>query len=201
MPLAGKGSGFLQLLSRLLISMALSAVLVATGCARRSASDITGQLAPFMHARDQAVANTSAGKASLDAASLGQLDICYSDLRTKAGQYVDHIVGVVQSGSFDAGQNQSDERNLGVSIASYNDCLLKLQKASSAATPAPSMSVLDTNWVPAFGRAVETYWTRDGTLVRSLSPDGKAHLSDQIKTMTSWPDFATIGGGTPPPPS
>jgi hypothetical protein len=113
---------------------------------------------------------------------------------------VDHIVGIVQSGAFDAAQNQADERALEISIASYNDCLLKLQKAASGASPAPSMSVLDTNWVPAFGRAVESYWTRDGTLVRSLSPDDKTRLIDKIKSMTSWPEFATIGGGTPAPP-
>jgi hypothetical protein len=171
-----------------------------TGCAHKSASDITGQLTPFNHARDQAVANTLAGKASLDSASLSQLNICYSDLRSKAGQYTDHIVGIVQSGSFDAVQNQADVQALSVSIASYNDCLLKLQKAASSASAAPPMLTLDTNWVPAFGRAVESYWARDETLVQSLSPDARANLIEQIKDKTSWPEFATIGGGTPAPP-
>jgi len=143
--------------------------------------------------------NTAAGKTSLDPASLSQLNICYTDLRSKAGVYVDHIVGVVQTATFDAAQNHADEQALEVSIASYNDCLLKLQKASGAATPAPMMSVLDTNWVPAFGMAVQNYWVRDGALVQSLSPDAKSQLIDQIKSMTAWPEFATIGGGSPAP--
>lgn len=186
--------------SRRFLFLLLSATLIATGCWHKSASDITGQLTPFMHARDQAVMNTAAGKTSLDTASLSQLNICYTDLRSKAGGYVDHIVGIVQTASFDPAQNHADEQALEVSIASYNDCLLKLQKASGAATPAPSMSLLDTNWVPLFGMAVQNYWVRDGALVQALSPDDKSHLIEQIKTISAWPEFATIGGSTPPPP-
>lgn len=190
----------LQNLRRVLFAASVTAILVMTGCGKKSASDITGQLTPFTHARDQAVENSLAGKASLDSASLNQLNICYTDLRSKAGQYIDHVTGIVQSGSFDAAQNQADVQTLGVSIASYNDCLLKLQKAGSTTSTAPQMLVLDTNWVPAFGRAVETYWSRDGALVQSLSPDAKASLIEQIKDKSSWPEFATIGGGTPAPP-
>jgi hypothetical protein len=175
-------------------------VLLATGCARRSANDITGQLAPFMRTRDQAVENVAAGKASLDPASLNQSNVCYGDLRTKAGQYSDFIVGAIQSAAFDESQNETDETGLEVSIASYNDCLLKLQKVSTAKSSESSLSLLTADWVPAFSQAIVTYWTRDGALVQSLSPDDKAHLIDQVKSMTAWPDFASIGAGTPATP-
>jgi hypothetical protein len=186
-----------QDIRRLLLFLSLSAVFISSGCSRKSASDVLGQLTPFTHARDQAVMNTAAGKTSLDPASLSQLNICYTDLRSKAGVYVNHIAGIVQTASFDSAQNNSDEHALEVSIASYNDCLLKLQKASGSATAAPLLSVLDTNWVPVFGMAVQNYWVRDGALVQALSPDAKSQLIDQIKSRTAWPDFATIGGSTP----
>jgi hypothetical protein len=182
---------------RFLITAVISAALLATGCARKSANDITGQFTSFIRARDQAVQNAAAGKASLDPGLLNQMNICYNELRTKSGEYTDFVVSVIQSAAFDASQNQAAERNLEAAIASYNDCLLKLQKAAAAKNATSPMSLLDVDWVPVLGRAVESYWSRDGTMVRSLSPESKARLIDQIRTTAAWPDFATIGGIKP----
>jgi hypothetical protein len=190
----------LQNLRRPLVAvLGLAAVLLATGCARKSASEITGQFAPLLQMRDQAVADVAAGKASLDPASVGQLGICYGDLRSKSDQYTQFIAGIVQSSSFDSAQNQSDARTLGVAIASYNDCLLKLQKVAASKSATPSLSQVDADWVPAFGRAVEAYWARDGANVDLLSPDARASVVEQIKSAAMWPDFAAIGGGSPVP--
>lgn len=177
----------------------MAAVLLVSGCSHKSASDITGQFAPFLRTRDLAVENAAVGKEYFDSASIGQLNICYSDLRSKAGRYSDFIAGVIRSASFDGSQNQVDEHDLEVSIASYNDCTLKVQKAAIAKSTAPSLLLLGAEWVPAFGQSVETYWARDGALVQSLTTDAKAQLIGQITTMTAWPDFTTIGGGTPAP--
>jgi hypothetical protein len=189
----------LQTVGRLAAAAVMAAALLVSGCSHKSASDITGQFAPFLRTRDLAVENAALGKEHFDTASVGQLSICYSDLRSKAGLYSDFIAGVVRTASFDGNQNQLDEHDLEVSIASYNDCTLKVQKAAVAKNPPPTLSLLGAEWVPAFGQSVESYWARDGALVQSLSTDAKAHLIDQITTTTAWPDFASIGGGTPAP--
>ena len=132
-----------------------------------------------------------AGKASLDSGSLNQLGICYGDLRSKSEQYTQFIAGIVQSSSFDSAQNQADARSLALAIASYNDCLLKLQKVAATKSATPSLSLLDADWVPAFGRAVDSYWNRDGSKVKLLSPDARASVVAQIMRETAWPDFAT----------
>ena len=190
----------MKTLSRSFVVVSLLLVLSATGCSHKSAGDIAGQFAAFDHTRDQAVENSAGAKTSLDPVSLNQMAICYSDLRGKATQYVDDIVGVIQSGSFDSGKNHSDQEQLQASIASYNDCLLKLQKLTSTKNPAPAMSLLSADWVPSFGRAVDSYWARDGALVTALAPGDKTRLVEQIKSSTLWPDFTNIGGGTPAPP-
>jgi len=177
----------------------MAVAFLATGCARQSASQITGQFTPLLNMRDQAVANAAAGKASLDPASVTQLGICYGDLRSKSDEYRRFIAGVVQSSSFDRGQNQADARALELSIASYNDCLLKLQKVADAKSATTPLSQLDAEWVPPFGRAVEAYWARDGAMVDLLSPASRATVVEQITNMTMWPDFAAIGGGTTSP--
>jgi hypothetical protein len=189
----------LQTAGRAVVAAAIAAALLVAGCAHKSASDITGQFAPFLRTRELAVENAAVGKEYFDTASVGQLNICYSDLRSKAGQYSEFIAGVIQSASFDVSRNQAVAHDLEVSIASYNDCTLKVQKAAIAKSPAPALLLLGAEWVPAFGQSVESYWARDGALVQSLSTDAKGHLIDQITTMTAWPDFATIGSGTPAP--
>ena len=189
----------LQTAGRLVGAAAMIAALLVAGCTHKSASDITGQFAPLLHTRDLAVENAAVGKEYFDMASVGQLGICYGDLRSKAGQYTDFIAGVIRSASFDASRNQSDEHDLEVSISSYNDCTLKVQKSAVLKSSAPPLVLLGSEWLPAFGQSVDTYWSRDGALVQSLSTDAKAQLIDQITSMTAWPDFAAIGGGTPAP--
>jgi hypothetical protein len=183
----------------LIAVLAMAGALLASGCARKTAGEITGQFAPILHMRDQAVADAAAGKASLDPASLDQLGICYGDLRSKSDQYTQFVAGIVQSSSFDDGQNLSDARTLGLAVASYNDCLLKLQKVTASKNTTLSLSQLDADWVPAFGRAVEAYWARDGAMVELLSPDARASVVEQIKSAAVWPDFAAIGNGSPSP--
>jgi hypothetical protein len=173
--------------------------LTGAGCGQKAVSEIMSDFAPLLHLRDEAGANVSAGRASLDSASLNQLGVCYGDLRGKSEQYTQFIAGIVQSSSFDSAQNQADARSLALAIASYNDCLLKLQKVAAAKSATPSLSLLDADWVPAFGREVDAYWNRDGSKVKLLSPDARANVVEQIKRETAWPDFATIGGGSPPP--
>lgn len=178
----------------------MSAVaLTGAGCGQKAASGIISDFAPLQHTRDQAGANAAAGKASLDPASLNQLGICYGDLRSKSEQYMQFIAGVVQSSAYDSAQNQAGARSLALAIASYNDCLLKLQKVAAAKSATPSLSLLDADWVPAFGRAVDSYWNRDGSKVKLLSPNARASVVEQIKRETAWPDFASFGGGSPPP--
>jgi hypothetical protein len=189
----------LQTVGRLVAAAVMAAALLVSGCSHKSASEITGTFAPFLRTRDLAVENAVLGKEYFDTASIGQLSICYSDLRSKAGQYSDFIAGVIRTASFDGSQNQRDEHDLEVSIASYNDCTLKVQKAAVVKSPPPSLSLLGAEWVPGFGQSVESYWARDGALVQSLSTDAKAQLIDEITTTTAWPDFATIGAGTPAP--
>jgi hypothetical protein len=180
-------------------ALVLAVAFLAAGCTGKSASDITALFAPLLHMRDQAVANTVAGKASLDLASVNQLGICYGDLRTKSDQYTQFIASVIQSSEFDGAQNQADARILQLAIASYNDCLLKLQKVSASKSTAPSLSLLDADWVPVLGRGVDAYWGRDGSMVKLLSPSARARVVEQISSETVWPEFATIGGGSPPP--
>lgn len=187
-------------LTRSFIVVSLAAAFLAAGCSHKSAGDITGQLAAFDRMRDQAVENSAAAKTSLDPNSLHQMAICYSDLRVKATQYTDHIVAIIQSASFDSSQNQADQQQLQASIASYNDCLLKLQKLASTKNPAPAMALLGADWVPSFGAAVDAYWARDGALVTALSPADKAQLIEQIRSLAAWPEFANVGGGSPAPP-
>jgi hypothetical protein len=190
----------LQSLRRPMTAALIAAVAIAAaGCTGRSASDLTAQFAPLLHLRDQAVANAAAGKRSLDPASLNQLGVCYGDLRAASDQYTGFIAGVVQSSAFDGAQNQADERNLQHAIASYNDCLLKLQKVAASTSAAPSLTLLDTDWVPAFGRGIDAYWGHDGSMVKLLSPSGRARVVEQITSETAWPDFAAVGGGSPPP--
>ena len=189
----------MQTAGRLVVAAVMAAALLVSGCTHKSASDITGQFVPFLRTRDFAVENAALGKKYFDTASVGQLSICYGDLRSKAGRYSDFIVGVIRSATFDASQNQLDEHDLEVSIASYNDCTLKVQKAAVAKRPAPALSLIGAEWLPAFSQSVGNYWARDGALVQSLSNSAKAQLIDQITTMTEWPDFATIGGGSPAP--
>jgi hypothetical protein len=177
----------------------IAAALTAAGCGQKAASEILSEFAPLVHTRDQAVANAVTGKASLEPAPLTQLGICYGDLRSKSVQYTQYIAGVVQSSAFDSAQNQADARTLALAIASYNDCLLKLQKVAASKSATPSLSLLDADWVPAFGRAVDSYWSRDGSKVKLLSPAARASVVAQITSETSWPDFAAIGGGSPPP--
>jgi hypothetical protein len=174
-------------------------VLVVNGCAQQSASEIMNHFAPLLRTRDQAVANAAAGKASLDPASLNQLGICYADLRSKSEQYTQFIAGAIQSSAFNSAQNQTDARNLALAIASYNDCLLKLQKVAAAKTASPALSLLDAEWVPEFGRSVESYWNRDGAKVKLLSRGARSSVVAQITSETSWPDFAAAGGVSPPP--
>lgn len=188
----------MQTVGRLVVA-AMATALLVSGCSHNSASDITGTFAPLLRTRDLAVENAAVGKEYFDTVSLGQLNICYDDLRSKSGEYSDFIAGVIQSASFDASQNQLAEHDLEVSIASYNDCALKVQKVAVAKNPPPPLTLLGAEWVPAFGQTVASYWNRDGALVQSLSTDAKAQLVNQIKAMTAWPDFATIGGGTPAP--
>lgn len=182
------------------IAVVLIAVaMVVTGCGQKSASEIMNHFGPLLHTRDQAVANAVTGKASLDPASLTQLGICYADLRGKSGQYTQFIAGAIQSSAFDSAQNQADARSLALAIASYNDCLLKLQKVATAKSATPALSLLDADWVPDFGRAVETYWARDGAMVKMLAPGARSSVVAQITSEAAWPDFAAIGGGSPPP--
>jgi hypothetical protein len=197
---AGAKDLALQNLRRPLIAALVMAVaFLASGCARKSASDITNQFTPLLRMRDQAVANAIAGKVSLDPASLNQLGVCYADLRSNSNRYTQFLAGVVQSSAFDRGQNEADARGLELSIASYNDCLLKLQKVAASKSATPSLSLVDPDWVPAFGRSVEAYWSRDGAMVDLLSPDARSSVVEQIRSMTIWPDFATIGGALPSP--
>ncbi len=190
----------MQDLRRSLTALVISAVaLMGTGCGQKAASEIMSDFGPLLHMRDQAGAHAVAGKASLDSGALTQLGICYGDLRGKSEQYTQFIAGIVQSSSFDSAQNQADASSLALAVASYNDCLLKLQKVAAAKSATPSFSLLDAGWVPAFGRAVDSYWNRDGSKVKLLSPDARASVVEQIKRETAWPDFATIGGGSPPP--
>jgi hypothetical protein len=187
-------------LGRPLMALVMIAVtLSAAGCGQKAASEIMSDFAPLQHTRDQAVANAVAGRASLDPPALNQLSICYGDLRGKSAQYTGYIASVVQSSSYDSAQNQADARSLAIAIASYNDCLLKLQKVAVSTSAAPTLSLLDADWVPAFGRAVDAYWSRNGSKVKLLSPDARASVVAQITSETSWPDFAAIGGGSPPP--
>jgi hypothetical protein len=195
-----KGFGLQNLRRPLIAAMMIAVAFFAVSCTRRSASDVMVQFAPLLHMRDQAVANAAAGKTSLDPTSLNQLEICFSDLRSKSDQYTQFIASVVQSSTFNGGQNQADARALELAISSYNDCLLKLQKVAASKSATPPLSLLDADWVPAFGRGVESYWSRDDAMVKLLSPDARAGVVEEIKSETMWPDFAAIGRGSPPPP-
>ena len=121
----------MQTVGRFAAAAVMAAALLVTGCSHRSASEITGIFAPYLRTRDLAVENAALAKQFFDTASIGQLNICYNDLRTKAGQYADFIAGMIRTASYDESQNQRDEHDLEVSIASYNDCTLKVQRPRS----------------------------------------------------------------------
>ena len=158
----------------LIATIMIAAALMSASCGQQSASGIVSQFTPLLRMRDQAVANAAAGKATLDPASLNQLGVCYGDLGNKSDQYTKFIAGVVQSSSYDPAQNSADAQALERAIASYNDCVLKLQKVAASKSATVSLSLLEPEWVPAFGRAVESYWNRDGAMVTLLSPDARA---------------------------
>ncbi|HLJ83841.1 MAG TPA: hypothetical protein VKT51_06705 [Candidatus Eremiobacteraceae bacterium] len=172
------------------------------GCAEQAANDIRHRTAPFTSTRDQAINAVVTSRRILPAASLGQLQMCYADVQSKANAYAGFLVALVSDGTYDDAANVTLSQQMGAAIGAFDDCELKLQRADATLAPSTnaagavtqpsSLPVLSADWVPAFSASVSGYWRRDQKQIRTLSAAEKSDLIKNLNAALMFPDFDQI---------
>ncbi len=177
--------------------------LFLTGCAQRAAEDVQRSAAPFAATRDQAVAAIVGAPRVLPADAVARLQACYGDVQSKANDYAHFLMGVVSDGTYDDATNAALARDLGLSIETFDDCELKLQRENAA--PAPSglaaagsvlqaapLPVLSSDWVSPFATAVASQWRLDERRMQALSPAEKYDVIQTLQSELLWPSVDQI---------
>jgi hypothetical protein len=175
------------------LACTFAASLAIAGCARHqsASSELSSNLAPFTHTRNQAIALVTSGKHAFDAPSINRLAVAYTDLEEKNNAYAGFLVESASVGSFDAGKNAVYAGKLARAIDAFNASYASLQAISIVPLKNVTRAKLADGWVEPFAQTAQANWQRyHGAL--AASPQTVAAVTQQIKSQTVYPNFEDI---------
>lgn len=178
----------------LTLAWTVVAAIALTGCAqhqRATSSELSARLAPFAQTRTQAIALVTSAKHAFDAPSQNQLMLVYTDLEMKSNNYAGFLVEATQTGNFDSRKNDEYAAQLRRAIGAFNVMYATLQSGSLVTPKNTTPTWLSDAWVAPFAQSVEGYWQRYHASL-AASPQTVAHVTQQIKSETFYPNFEDI---------
>ncbi|MBV8081894.1 MAG: hypothetical protein JOY86_02825 [Candidatus Eremiobacteraeota bacterium] len=172
------------------VACGLALALLIAGCNRPAAqSSLGADLAPFAKTRNQAIAMVTDAKRTLDAASINQLMLSYTDLQEKSNAYAGFLVEAASAGSFDSSKNDAYASQLRQSIDGFNVAYAGLESGAMVRTKSSSMWLAD-GWLPSFAQHVQSNWQRYHDAA-GVTPGGGS-IAAEIKSQTVYPNFEDI---------
>ena len=154
------------------------------GCSHKASSQISGGVAPFSTARNQAIGLVAHTKRSLGASDVNTLAVAYTSLQEKANAYASFMVEAVTTSSFDATRNAKYASDLGKAIADFNKSYDSIE--------ADHHDVVPGTWVAPFAQTLQTRWNQYSGTIAQMSPQTKADVIADLKRQTVWPNFEDI---------